>query len=157
MGLFEWLERTAIADWVGGSLWGYPITLTAHSVGLAIVLGLVFIMNLRFLGVMKGVSVGSMRGLFAFAWFGFALNALSGFGLFALQATWLVTHTPFLYKVAGIVVGVVLMVLVQREFKQAGDSWDSLTDASSKLKVYAIISFIAWSVGMIGGRLIAYL
>ena len=49
------------------------------------------------------------------------------------------------------------MVMVQKEFKAAGDSWDSASDASSKLKAFAIISFIAWSVGMIGGRLIAYL
>lgn len=157
MAFFEWLETTHLANWVGASLWGYPITLTMHSVGLAIVLGLVFMMNLRFLGVMKGVPVGAMRNLFALAWFGFAINALSGLGLFALQATWLATHPPFLYKIGGIVVGVVLMVMVQKEFKAAGDSWDSASDASSKLKAFAIISFIAWSVGMIGGRLIAYL
>ncbi len=157
MALLYWLESTALADWVGASIWGYPIMLTIHSVGLAIVVGLVFMMNLRFLGVMKGVPIGSMSKIFAFAWFGFAINTISGFSLFTLQASWYVTNVPFLLKIGGIVVGVVTMILVQKEFRLAGNSWDTLDEASSKLKAFAIISFVGWSIGMIGGRFIAYL
>lgn len=157
MNFLYWLESTGLADWVGASIWGYPIMLSIHSVGLAIVVGLVFMMNLRFLGVMKGVSIGSMSKIFAFAWFGFAINTISGLALFTLQASWYVTNVPFLLKITGIVVGVVMMVLVQKEFKIAGDSWDSENTASSKLVTLGIISLVAWSIAMIGGRFIAYL
>lgn len=157
MGFLYWLESTSLANWVGGSLWGYPIMLTIHSVGLAIVVGLVFVMCIRFLGVMQGVSVGSVGKIFPFAWFGFTINTISGLALFTLQASWYVTNIPFLFKITGIIVGVVLMVLIQKAFKQAGDSWDSLTEAPQKLKVFAIISLVAWSIAIIGGRFIAYL
>ncbi|MBT5331131.1 MAG: hypothetical protein HOL48_05075 [Porticoccaceae bacterium] len=157
MGFLYWLESTSLANWVGGSLWGYPIMLTVHSVGLAIVVGLVFMMSLRFLGVMKGVPVGSISNIFPFAWFGFAINTISGLSLFTLQASWYITSVPFLLKIAGIIIGVVMMVLIQREFKVAGSSLDTAEDAPQKLKTFAIISLVAWSVGMIGGRFIAYI
>jgi len=157
MGFLYWLESTSLANWVGASLWGYPIMLTIHSVGLAIVVGLVFIMCIRFLGVMKGVSVGSVSELFPYAWFGFAINTVSGLALFTLQASWYVTSVPFLLKISGIIVGVVMMTLIQKEFKAAGDSINASEDAPQKLKTFAIISLVAWSVGMIGGRFIAYI
>mgnify|MGYP001036873109 CR=1 FL=1 len=157
MGFLYWLESTSLANWVGASLWGYPIMLTIHSVGLAIVVGLVFIMSIRFLGVMQGVSIGSVSRLFPFAWFGFAINTVSGLALFTLQASWYVTSVPFLLKITGIVIGVVMMVLMQKEFKKSGDGLDSASEAPQNLKTFAIISLVAWSVGMIGGRFIAYI
>lgn len=150
MGFLSWLESTGLAAWVGGSLWGYPIMLTTHSVGLAIVVGLLFMMSLRFFGMAGGVPVASFERFFPTAWFGFAINALSGTALFTMQATWYVTSVPFLLKIAGIVVGVVLMVMIQKELKGA-------TEVTSKLKTLGIVSLIAWSVAMIGGRMIAYI
>lgn len=157
MGFLYWLESTSLANWVGSSIWGYPIMLTIHSVGLAIVVGLVFILCLRFLGIMKALPIGAFKGVFPFAWFGFAINTISGLSLFTLQASWYVTSVPFLLKIAGIIIGVVMMVLIQKEFKKAGDSLDAATDAPQKLKTFAIISLVAWSIGMIGGRFIAYI
>ena len=43
----EWLESTALAEWVRTSLIGYPFVLTVHSVGMAIMVGLVTVINLR--------------------------------------------------------------------------------------------------------------
>ena len=42
-----WLESTALADWVRTSLIGYPFVLTVHSVGMAIMVGIVTVINLR--------------------------------------------------------------------------------------------------------------
>ena len=35
--MFEWLENTSVAIWVGESLWAYPFMLSLHVIGLAIV------------------------------------------------------------------------------------------------------------------------
>lgn len=156
MDFFYWLEATALADWVGGSIWGYPIMLTLHSIGLAIVVGIVFIMNLRFLGVMRDIPVGQVAKFLPWAWFGFAINTVSGLSLYTMQASWYMTSIPFLLKIAGIVIGVVMMVLVQKALR-ADASLNTASEAPSKLRTYAIISFVVWSVAMIGGRFIAYI
>ena len=54
--MFEWLETTAPAIWVGESLWGYPIMLGCHVVGLAIVVGLFMMRDLRLLGFFQGIG-----------------------------------------------------------------------------------------------------
>ena len=38
--MFEWLENTSVALWVGESLWAYPFMLSLHVIGLAIVVGI---------------------------------------------------------------------------------------------------------------------
>ena len=50
MSFLQWLETSALAEWVAASLWGYPITLTSHGVGLAIVVGIIFMLSFRLLG-----------------------------------------------------------------------------------------------------------
>ena len=76
--MFEWLETSAVAIWVGESLWGYPIMLGLHAVGLAIVVGIFVMLDLRLLGVIRGVSFDAFLGLYRLAWIGLVINAGHG-------------------------------------------------------------------------------
>ena len=51
--LLESLGMTEYAAWVRESLWGWPLSLTFHAFGNAIVVGLIFIIGLRFVGVFR--------------------------------------------------------------------------------------------------------
>ena len=53
------VEESAVALWVGESLWGYPFLLSLHVVGLAIIVGLVVMLDLRLLGLFKELNVQS--------------------------------------------------------------------------------------------------
>ena len=50
MAIFEWIEGTQVALWVGESLWAYPFMLSLHVIGLAIVVGVIVMLDLRLLG-----------------------------------------------------------------------------------------------------------
>ena len=76
--MFEWLESTSVALWVGESLWGYPIMLGLHVVGLAIVVGLFVMRDLRLMGLFDGISYESLDKLRPLGWTGFIINAVSG-------------------------------------------------------------------------------
>jgi len=73
-----WLESTALAEWVRTSLVGYPFVLTVHSVGMAIMVGLVTVINLRLVGRFERIPYASLAGLLTLAWYGLAINAISG-------------------------------------------------------------------------------
>ena len=49
--MFLWLENTPVALWVSLSLWAYPMLLSVHIVGLAMVVGLFSMRDLRLLGL----------------------------------------------------------------------------------------------------------
>jgi hypothetical protein len=53
MSVFQRLQNSAFTDWFLGSssIWAYPTVLTLHTVGMAILVGASFVINLRVLQV----------------------------------------------------------------------------------------------------------
>ena len=51
MAFLEWLQGTWVGLLVAESLWGYPLLETIHSIGMAMLIGSLGLINLRVLGV----------------------------------------------------------------------------------------------------------
>lgn len=148
MGIFQSLEGTAVALWVGESLWAYPFLLSMHAVGLAIIVGVVVMLNLRLLGSFKGLQVEGFLPVMKFAWAGFVVNAVSGAFLFSSQASYFVTSTPFLLKIGFVFVGAVMAGIIQNKIRNS---------EGSSCRALAAVSLVAWIGAIVTGRLIAYL
>ncbi len=152
--MFEWLENTSVALWVGESLWAYPFMLSSHVVGLAIVVGILSMLDFKLLGGFKGIRTGAFLGLIKFAWIGFLINAVSGLLLFSSQASYFVTSTVFLIKLGCIFVGAILTKVMQGKLVEA-EAAGSADDVG--MKGLAVLSLLLWLVAITAGRLIAYL
>ena len=124
MAVFESLEETSLAIWVGESLWGYPLMLSLHVVGLAIVVGIFVMRDLRLLGSFDGIAHSSLTGLVKLGWLGFVVNALSGAALFSSQATTFVESTPFLLKIGSILLAAICAAIIQNRSRNEAASWD---------------------------------
>lgn len=157
MGIFEWLETTRIALWVGESLWGYPIMLSLHVVGLAIIVGIFVMRDLRLLGLFEGVSYAGLAGLVKIGWIGFIVNALSGAALFSSQATMFVESTPFLLKIASIFLAVIVAAFIQNRSRDKAAAWDAGEKPDTTVRIAAAVSLTLWISAIVSGRLIAYL
>jgi hypothetical protein len=156
--MFESLENTSLAIWVGESIWGYPLMLGLHVIGLSIVVGIFMMLNLRVLGFNRGVSFDAFISLYRLAWTGLLVNALSGFALFSSQATIFIDSTPFLIKLSCIVIGVLLAVLLHREIVSRTPRPDAENAMSQGLaRPIAALSILCWLGAICAGRLIAYL
>lgn len=156
MEIFVWLEQTSLAIWVGESLWGYPIALTSHSVGMAIMVGIVLVIDLRVAGRFSSLGFVGMRKALKIAWCGFALNVISGFSLFTSQASYFATHPTFLIKIAAIILAVINAYLLQKMLTEKAEDWDGGVEVDKKAKVLAISSMVLWVTAIMAGRLIAY-
>jgi len=156
--MFETLESTALAIWVGESLWGYPFMLGMHAVGLAIVVGIFLMLDLRILGFNKGVAYASFLNLFNLAWVGLAINTISGASLFTSQASVFVESAPFLIKISCVALGVVFAVLIRRELQAVGGGANEATVVpAGKIRLLAVASLLCWIGAIFAGRLIAYM
>ena len=71
------LART-VGSFVTETPWMWPTCETLHFVGLSLLMGVVFLVDLRVLGVMKGVSFASLHRLLPWAAFGFGVNVVTG-------------------------------------------------------------------------------
>lgn len=157
MELLQWIEGTALAEWVRISAWGYPIMLMLHSVGLAIVVGLAVAIDLRLLGRFRTIPFVSLRTFFAIAWVGFLVNLMSGLALFSSQATTYVTNVPFLTKMAFVLAGAATVGYLQPAVARIGEAYGADSVVPSGAKTAAVVSLVVWAGAMITGRLIAYL
>ena len=155
--MFEWLENTAVAIWVGESLWGYPFMLGLHVIGLAIVVGTFVMRDLRLLGRFAGIRYESLDSLRKLGWTGFVINAVSGCFLFTSQATTFATSTPFLMKISMIFIAAILAAVIQNRMRDEAASWDASGAATGSVRVLAVASIAMWMGAIIAGRLTAYL
>ena len=56
------LQQSALAVWVSESVWAYPLILTAHTVGLALLVGGSTLFDLRLLGAAPVASLALWAG-----------------------------------------------------------------------------------------------
>ena len=150
--MFETLENTSLALWVGESLWAYPGLLSVHIVGLAIVVGLCTIRDLTLLGMFEEIDTKVFRSLNKIAALGFVINAVSGFMLFSSQASIFIQSTPFLIKMSAIVIGMTLACVLH--MRLAKEDSKKVTGGT---KFIAVFSLLSWLTAIAAGRLIAYL
>ena len=157
--MLSWLESTAYSEWIVAGLVGWPLMLSMHAVGLAIVVGILFALNMRMLGYFKPIPYVALSELMTYSWIGIALNVFSGFSLFMAQATFYITNFPFLAKITFIVLGIVNVHYTQRVLKREAAGWDAAdTDTVRQMSLLLAGSSLAfWILAVVGGRLIAYL
>jgi hypothetical protein len=155
-GILERLETSSLATMVAESLYGYPVVLGLHAIGLAIVVGLLIFVDLRLLNLIGDIRLSALLGPMKLAWFGFAINALSGFALFSSQATYIIYSTPFLTKIGLVVLGAIIAFYIQRQVKKNVDNWE-VGSLPASIKAAAAVSLLCWIGAIIAGRLIAYL
>lgn len=156
MGLIIWIENTALAEWVRVSIWGYPMMITLHALGLAIMVGLSVILSLRVLGLFTAIPYRSLYRLLKIAWIGLLINFVSGSCLFANTATAFIVDWLFLLKMTMVVTGATLVAIMQSMIRTTLTAGGSEAAAAPNLKLVAWLSIAAWTVGMVAGRFIAY-
>jgi len=155
--MFLWLENTSVAIWVGGSLWAYPVLLSLHIVGLATVVGIFSMRDLRLLGLFTGLQPAAFLPLSKLAWIGFIINAVSGILLFTSQAVTFINSTPFLLKISSIVAGMTLAGILQSRLRSELVTSNGDVVISRSTKQIALVSLSFWLAAIIAGRLIAYI
>jgi len=151
--MLEWLANTATARMVQESMWGYPIILSAHAVGMAIFGGIVLVINLRVLGLASGMSFTGLRSIYRICWAGLLLNAVSGALLFAADGERFISSTPFLVKLMLLTTTIVLVAIMGR---QIFSSPQPMRKSAVSTRAMAAISTLSLLGIIVAGRLIAY-
>lgn len=151
------IEQLSFSTWIreGGALYGYALVLFMHTIGIALVAGTIFIVDVRLLGVAPTLPVKPLAKLYSIMWYGFILNTITGVILLMADATTKLTNPDFYVKMALIVVGLLVQRAIQRKILT-----DPQVDAGglpSGAKGLAWASLICWFGTVLAGRLLAYL
>jgi hypothetical protein len=156
MGALIWLEQTPFGAWVreGNSLWGYPMILFLHTLGMGCVVGFATIVDLRILGVAPDIPLAPLDRFFPVMWAGFWVNALSGTALFIADATTKFTNPVFAVKMTFVALGVVTVHLLRSRVIRGHAPHERPMAAAAKF--LAATSLVCWIGAITAGRLMAY-
>lgn len=154
--MLEWLTNTPYAVWVRES-WGWPFALTLHAFGNAMVVGLIFIICLRMLGLFQTIPYTSLNRLVPVIWAGVAIQVFSGFTLWSSKPAKYLSDGMFLWKFSLVVLGVIVTVYFHKTLKREAAAWREAGAVSPwGVKVVAATALV-WAAVLIAGRLTAYL
>lgn len=155
--MLDYLQNLALAEWVRSSpsLGAYTAVLTAHAVGLAIVVGTNTLIDLRLLGVAKGIPLGGLRRLYGVVYVGFFINLVSGLLLFIAEAHTMAAMVAFWGKITFVAVGMIVGELLKKYYFNDVASVQAgiVTRIGRNL---AIVSLVCWYLALIIGRLTGY-
>lgn len=156
MNFLESLAETPVAEWVLYTDYGYYITLSGHAVGMAVVVGMVYMLAARTLGYAQGVPLRIFDKMVTIAWLGFALNAVTGLMLVMSNAVSLFQNPSFIIKLILIGLGGIVATFLWRNLRADPEVMEGTVAASAQARILAVASILLWTAAIVTGRLIAY-
>jgi hypothetical protein len=154
--MLDWLQNTPYATWVRES-WGWPFALTLHAFGNAMVVGLIFIICLRVLGLFRTIPYTSLNKLIPIIWTGVIIQVYSGFTLWSSKPTKYLGDGLFQWKVSLVVLGVVITWYFHKTLNRETAGWAAAGRVPSKSVRLVALTALVWAAVLIAGRLTAYL
>jgi hypothetical protein len=156
LSLLETVAHTALVVWVAESDYGYPIVLTAHAIGMALVVGIALIFDLRVLGYARRMPLAVFDELFRVAWLGFAVNLVSGTLLFLANYTAFIHNTAFITKIILLIAAGIATWLLARAVDIEGAVAGRAELATTRGKVIAAVCLVLWLGAITAGRIVGY-
>jgi hypothetical protein len=154
--VLEWLATSAYAQWVNES-WGWPLALTIHAFGVAIIVGFMAIIGLRLLGLFPNMTYSSLRTLIPWIWVAYFFQAISGFTLWMTKPDRYLKDGMFEVKFLFVIIAGIVMAMFGLILRREAADWDAASKVTPRGRNYAVVSFLLWAAVVIAGRLTAYL
>jgi hypothetical protein len=154
----EWLESTSLSILVRESLYGFPIVVAIHLLGLTLSVGTLVWFDLRLLGVgMRGIRVSELyRRLAPWLLSGFAVMFISGTILFAAFATSAYGNLYFRIKAAALVLASVNALIYHFATEHTLARWDDAARPPLRARIAGLTSIVVWAVVILAGRMMSY-
>lgn len=155
----KWLAATPLSTIVSDSRWIVPASQIVHFFGLALLFGMAGMLDLRMLGLGKGIPIGEFsRRMIPWAGTGFLLNVITGFIMYAGAPFMFAHNRAFGFKMLFIAVaGLNVLVFYVTGIARKVEALGSGDDAPWSAKVIAGLSLSLWVGVMFWGRMLPFL
>lgn len=155
--LDQWLaalEATSLARSLRDSVWAYPLVNAGHILGVALLVGSIFPLDLRLLSVWRTWPLAPLwHVLTRTAAVGLVLAILFGSLLFATRATEYAASSFFLAKMAIVAAAIVNALALRAAFPGGAPEGGAL---SARVRLAGGVSMTAWLGALTLGRLVGY-
>lgn len=146
---------SGLSMFVTGTKWMWPVCETLHFIGLSLLMGVVFIVDLRMMGMMKRISFPVLHRLIPWAALGFGINVMTGMLFFIGNPGQYTNSIPFQWKMALVLVAGANALY----FTMFDEVWDLAPEQSAPMmaKVAAGGAVVLWIAIMWCGNMLPFL
>lgn len=157
--LAESLQSTGLGATLSESAYAFPIVEGIHLVGLALSVGLLFLIDLRLIGVLlRSVPLTEvLRQLRPYALAGFAVVFVSGGLLFWAEAPTVIASPAFPFKLLFIVLAGLNALYFELVLAKRAAVQENHPVLPAAVRWAGAASLVLWTLVIVCGRLIPYL
>ena len=151
----SWLTAESIANFTSGNTWVWPTAEALHFIGLWLLFGPLVIINLRLLGVLKGMSFAAVHRLMPWSMLGLAVNLVTGMMFLIAAPGQYVENVSFFWKIGLLLLaGFNLLYLTIFE-----GPWEVGPESTAPMRVKAVAgsALILWIGVMYFGRMLPFI
>jgi hypothetical protein len=155
----HWLKFTGVHLFVVRNAWVVPASQSLHFVGLALMFGMVGLLDLRMLGVAKHLPLGPINKVTpVWGFVGFTINLITGFLLYAGDPVQYFHNIAFRWKMLFVLLaGLNLFAFWITGTSKRVDSIGADEDAPRLAKLMAAASLFLWVGVMFWGRMLPFI
>jgi hypothetical protein len=157
--LLAWIEGSTLGRMMRESgPWTYALVNLTHVLGIASLFGAVLVIDLRLLGLSRGLPLRPLAdAAIPIARAGFILAIISGAGLLSANATEYSGNPFLLIKFPAIAIALVNALLLERSAAWKAGREGTSTDAQRRqLATMGALSLASWLTAIAAGRMIGY-
>jgi hypothetical protein len=159
--LSDFLVSLPIGDFVATHDWVWPFCETLHFVGMCVLLGTVGVVDLRILGVAKGIPIKLLEKFIPLGVIAFVINATTGFIFIAGNPVggpmeYLTNLSLQLKMLIVLIAGINLLIFYVAGIEKSLAGVPADGNAPAGAKAIAAVSLTAWIFVIIMGRFIMY-
>ena len=152
-----WLHHTTLSVALQHQVqWLWPLCETVHFVGLALLLGVAGMFDLRLLGFMKRVPISVVKDFMPWALVGFTLNLLTGMIFVISEPAQYFGNPTWWVKVGFLVVAGANAFIFESAYGRRAAAIPAGEDTPLPLKIIAGVSLIAWLGVLVAGRFLPF-
>jgi hypothetical protein len=157
----QFMLSTGIDNFVATQDWVWPVCEILHFFGMALLIGSVGLVDLRMLGIAKGVPIKALERFIPLGVIGFLVNATTGFIFVAGNPVGgpqeYLTNLAFQIKMVLILIaGLNLLAFYVTGIARQADAITPEGVAPTSAKVVAALSLLLWFGVIFFGRFIMY-
>lgn len=152
-----WLHETAPSQWVRAWPWTWAVCETLHFIGLSLVICVIGLLDLRLMGFLPRVPLGTLRPLLPYGIAGFVINAVTGVVFFVGTPEQYVTNVAFAMKMLFLVGSGLNVLYFETRHGHAVLALPPGAPMPAAFKRAGAISLVCWLMVLYWGRMLPYI
>jgi hypothetical protein len=152
-----WLEATSLSLWLNEFVWLWPTLEALHFIGLAVLVGGAGLLDLRLLGLFRGVRIDDIRAFMPLAIGGFIVNLATGLTFIVMAPQMYLSSGIWWFKVAFLGLAGLNALFFETRLAVKALALEPGEDTPLAFKLVGGCSLFSWFAVLYCGRMLPYL